>query len=374
VSDGPSEAVDGVEDLAARVRRARERVERADRAVEAVGEADIDAVASAHREALKLLDGYEDSATGTGDFEAYVRFQEAFADLVEGLDEDLPERESFEAALDAVDGRRLSVEDFDRARRELADAGDLAERLTERENARERLREVERELDRTRDRVDEQIAELEELVELGQADLEADVSRLREPITAYDEAVRAAFADVRSSAPARELLGLAAESRRFPLATLPEPPAELLAYVRSSPAGEETVDTLREYAGYSRSKLDHYVEDPAELKRRVGTHTTYLERLEADPLTVGWPPPPAADLRHRSRELVSVVARFADDAVVERARRLGRLARDPEYPRLRRSAVARDRIDETTRERLAAGEVAEDLDRAREARDRLAEL
>jgi hypothetical protein len=126
-----------------------------------------------------------------------------------------------------------------------------------------------------------------------------------------------------------------------------------------------------EYAGYSRSKLSHYVDDPDEFRRQVARNETYLSRLDATPLTVDWPPPSAAQLRHEAGELVAVVARFADESVVARARSVRDLTFRDDYDRLRRSAVARDELTEAERDRLASGAVADELARLRDERDRL---
>jgi hypothetical protein len=360
-------------DSAAELAAADEAVRDAEAAVEDVGTDAVAAVAGAHGELVGLLERYADSATGTGDFEAYVEFQDAVADLVEGLDDDLPERDAFEAALDVLDQRRLSEDDFAAAREALAPAASTARLLDERDAAVAEYREARKAAARRKRTVEERIDDLERLVELGDADLDAPVERLREPVDAYDDAVREAFRAFRRETSAREVLELSVAAERYPLVDLGSPPADLLAYVRESPAGEEPVPTLLEYAGYSSSKLDHYVDDPTELKRRVATRQTYLERLDADPLTVGWPPPTADDLWWRSRELISLVARFAPEDVVARLREVRALTRDDDYERLRTAAVARERLGPDERERLAAGDVADELDDLRAERDALGE-
>ncbi|WP_121820150.1 DUF7118 family protein [Halostella salina] len=360
-------------DRAAELAEADEAVHEAEAAVVEVGTDAVETVADAHGELTDLLERYEDSATGTGDFKAYVEFQDAVAELVEGLPDDLPNRDAFESALEILDQRRLSEDDFAAAREALAPAAETARLLDERDRAVAEYREARKAAARRKRTVEERIEELERLVELGDADLDAPVERLREPVEAYDDAVREAFREFRSEESAREVLELAVAAERYPLVDLDAPPEDLLAYVRESPAGEEPVPTLLDYADYSRSKLDHYVDDAAELKRRVATRETYLERFDAEPFTVGWPPPEADDLWWRSRELISLVSRFAPEAVVAKLREVRALTREDDYERLRTAAVARDQLGPDERERLAEGDVAAELDELRAERDALDE-
>lgn len=359
-------------DSVRQLRTAHERLEELRSDVQHHGEDDVETVAETYRSAQRLLDRYVDDATGTGDFKSYVEFRGEFATLVEDLPDELPRREAFEDALEAVDKRRLNQSDFDRARKALARAEDLVDLLDDRDDAREAYREARIDARDRLDAIDERTAELERLLELGDADLDAPVEELREPIAAYDEAVREAFREYRQTASARELLGFVERTRAFPLVDLPRPSEDLLAYVRESPDGEEPIPALLEYADYSRSKLEHYAADADALKRSVATERTYLERLDADPLAVGWPPPERTVLRWRVVELRKVVDRFAPEEVIATLRQVRALAADAErYERLRDAAVATHRLDADARERLASGEVADELDELREERTEL---
>jgi len=155
------------------------------------------------------------------------------------------------------------------------------------------------------------------------------------------------------------------------LASLPEPPDPLLGYVTDHAAGTESITTLLEYSEYSRSKLDHFVDDPDDLARIVGRRQTYLRRLDADPLCVGWPPPAASVLRWRCRELIAVVDRFAPPGVGERLRTVRALPREYDYERLRTAAVARAELTDDEVRRLRDGTVASELESLRAERDRL---
>jgi|APHM01.1.fsa_nt_gi hypothetical protein len=263
--------------------------------IDGIGEATVEDVARAVDRAESLLTRYEGRATGTGgeEFREFVRMKKDLTEFVDDLDSDLRHRDAFETARDALDKRRVSQSDFERARDALTPAQETAGLLDERETARERYREARRAVRKERETVTERIAERETVVEYGEADLDAPIERLREPIETHNETVREAFQRFRREAPARTVFELVRTTRRFPLVAFEQPPEALEEYLASSPAGEESVDTLLEYAGYSRSKLTHYVEDPAALKRHVATERTYLDGLAADPLVVEWPPPPA---------------------------------------------------------------------------------
>jgi hypothetical protein len=374
VTDGGDLA--DVSGLVTAIREAHDRRRRIESKIEDHGEETVRRVAEAYDRATDLLDRYEDSATGTGkeNFKSYVEFQEAFLELTEDLPDDLPHRDAFETANDGFDKRRLSESDFERARELLAPVAEVAGLLDRRAEAKTALRDARSDARRRQSKLSERIEELEQLTALGDADLDAPVEELREPISAYDEAVREAFRQFRRESSAREVLAFVRDTGQFPLVEYRQPPGDLWEYVTSHSAGEESIPQLLEYAGYSQSKLDHYVDDPTALRTRVGTHRTYLERLDAEPLTVGWPPPPAEHLRYRIAELISVIGRFAPESVVAELRSLRSLTDDSEwYARLRESALARTELGEAERERLASGEVSEELDACRTAHEELAD-
>jgi hypothetical protein len=354
---------ESVADLAA----AHDALEEARERVAAVGEADLKRLRTAYRALTALLEQYADSATGSGDFEAFVTFQGEVASLVEDLDDDLRHRDAFEAADEVLQQRRLSDADFERAREELAPVADAVDRLTDRAEAREAYAAARRDVIHRRRELSAAVDDLERLVRLGEADLDAPTERLRTPIERYDEAVAAAFADFRREAPARQLFTFLDATAAFPLVPFEEPPPDLREFVDTHPAGTEPVSTLLEYADYSTSKLEHYVEDAGALKRAVATRQTYLRTLDAEPLSVGWPPPSAAELRYLTDELLRVVGRFADDDVLTALREVRALPRTTDYEHLRESALAAAELGPDERERLREGSVAEDLQAARDA-------
>lgn len=215
------------------------------------GESEVRAVAAAHDRATTLLDRYDGRATGTGDFEAFIEFQEAYESFVDDLDDDLPHRDAFETTAERFDKRRLSESDFAAARETLAPAGDLADLLAERDARAETYRDARRAVDDRLATLDDRLDELERIHKLGDADLDAPVADLREPIAAYDDRVAEAFATFEREASAREFLGLIATTERYPLVAFASPPAELREYVETTAVGSEPVPTLIEYADYS---------------------------------------------------------------------------------------------------------------------------
>jgi len=358
--------------LVADLDAAAEDIERARERVAEVGEAELDALADGYEELTTLFDRYEEEVTGDGDFQTFIQFQGQIADLTERLDEDLRHYEVFEEVDDLLQQRRLTESDWERVRSTLAPVRADVERVEERESARERYADarfaVEREIDALAERIDD----LERLERLGDADLDAPTERLREPIEAYNDAATDAFQSFLREASAREVVRFVDATEAFPLVPFRTPPSDLREFVTTREVGTEPVGQLLEYADYSRSKLDHYVDDPDALKRAVATQKTYLQRLDPDPLTVDWPPPAPRTLWFRTRELTSVVARFVDDeSVLPSLREVRDLPRETEYERLRDSAQARERLGERQRERLASGAVSDDLDACRAARSRL---
>ncbi|MFC6827155.1 DUF7118 family protein [Halopelagius fulvigenes] len=361
-----------VSDLVRRLREARAAVDDVESDIADHGEDAVDRAVGAYRRATTLLDDYEDSATGTGDFQAYVRFQDEFLGLVEDLPEDVPVRDAFEAAAERMDRRRLRARDFDGARGDLEPAARLEGLLERRAEAREELQAARRDAALRLKELDERVDELADLVALGEADLDAPVERLGEPIEAYAESVREEFQTWKEEAPAREVLDLPATAESYPLVDFQSPPRDVLAYVRENPGGDHPIPKLLEYTGYSGSKLDHYVDDAAALQTSVAVHRTYLERLGADPLVVSWPPPRAEVLRRRADEIISLLDRFASEDTVVTLRRVRDLTYREDYARLRTAARARSEVTDEQLSRLRSGAVETELEAVREARARLA--
>ncbi|MFB6137803.1 MAG: hypothetical protein ABEJ42_05605 [Halobacteriaceae archaeon] len=365
------------DDLIADLAAAGETLDAAAAAVADRGAAETDRLADAHDRVAGILDRFEERATDWDDFEGYAEFRTELGRAVADLSDDLPERavDALEAADDhLVTGgvaETLDASDFERAREELEPLAAAAADRDALAAARERYATARSTLVTRRDALDDRADELERLQRLGEADLDAPVERLREPVAAYDDGVTDAFADHRQSAPLTTLLDLLATAAERPYVDYDSPPERLRDYAADAPVGDEPLPTVLEYLSFSRSKLAHYVEDPDRFRTAVATNQTYLERLDADPLTVGWPPPPADRLRYAARERIPVVGRFADDEVVAHLREVRELAAGEgpvDYGRLRESAVARSELEEAERERVQSGAVADELSRVRAER------
>jgi hypothetical protein len=366
-------ATDPVEDL----RAAAERVERlrAEMAESGLDRDELETVADASRSVDAVLDRWEERATDWDDFEGYVEFRNDLAETLESIPDDVPESDAFLEADAHVKtesvSKSLDSRDFDAAREALAPARAHAERLADLEDALADRREARARAESRRDELRARIDELERLLELGEADLDAPIDRLREPIETYNERVTEAFRAFRREATAETFVSFLDDAARTPFIEQDSPPSELLEHVRTADAGEHSIDELLEYADYSTSKLAHYVDDPDRLKRRVATNRTYLERVSAGPFRIAWPPAPAERLRFRIDELVSLVGRFADEAVVETLREIRELTRDDEYGRIRRASAADSELTAEQRHRLEDGEIDAELETAREALERV---
>ncbi|MFP8955143.1 hypothetical protein ACLI4Y_00305 [Natrialbaceae archaeon A-CW3] len=362
------------DDPASRLERARERVDAIEHKIDDAGGLEtVERGAEAYRNAATLLDNYVDRASGSGreTFKHYIQLEGQFSTLVEGLPAELPHRDAFEAAFDAIDKRRLQESDFDRAQAALEPAQAVADLLEEREAAREELVAARKAVSDRLSDLDGEIDDHERLLELSDVDIDAPVDRLQEPIEAYNEAIREAFEPYLYDESARTVFDCLERSRWHPFVPFARPPAELREYVAETDAGEYPIPTLLEYADYSHSKLSHYVDNPDELKRRVATRQTYLERIDAAPLCLEWPPRDAVTLRYAIRDTRPLAERIGGQAVVDRLLEVRELTRENDFERLRTAAVVRDQLSAAEREQLASGSVEADLESLRAERERL---
>ena len=352
--DGPIRAAG---EAAAALRERYDELRRLESRIAALGRDRVEATADAYRRAHRVLDQYEDDAVGTGDFGSYVQFEGAFANAVDV--DDVPAADAFAAADEAVDKRRLSEADFAAAREALDPAGEYVDLLSDRDDTIDEYRIARKRAREARDALADRLSELRDVADMADADIDAPVDRLRDPIESYNESVREAFDAFYRSASAREVLAFIERADATPFVDVDVPPTDLREYVDDHAAGDEPLPTLLEYADYSNSKLDHYVDDPGALRTAVAVHRTYVDRIDPEPLTVGWPPSPGDELVYEVDELVPLVSRVADDDTVATLRSIRDLARTDEYARLRRAAVVRDALDDDELALVEAGAVDE---------------
>ena len=347
---------------------AADRLSVAETRLDQFGRENLEELADAYEQFIDLLDRYEDEVVGdAGDYKTNIEFQSAIAELTSEISDDMLLSETFDDCDDHLQQRYFNEGHFDHVREQLEPVGDLVGRLYEYEDALQEYRSLRRDLDQEIHELDRRISDLERLSKLGAADLEAPVHRLREPIETYNDAVESAFDDFRRQESARTVVRFLDAMAEYPLIPFETPPEDLYDYLTREQPGEEPISKLLEYAGYSRSKLDHYVDDPDTLTHVIGGRKTFLSGLTARPLQIQWPPPPALELKYRCRELTAAVNRFDPD-VVEHLRAVEALPRETDYDRLRTSVSAQEDLTDAERERIEAGNVTEELDALRTRR------
>ena len=359
------------DELVERLDQARTRVERAEAKVDEFGKDRLEELATAHRAFTTLLERYEDEVVGdAGDVRTNVEFQSQIAETVNDMPSGMLLRETFIDCAQALKKKWFKTLDFDHVREQLEPVDDLVARVDEYDAAKSEYRNAKKAATRQRRALDDRITNLERLVELGEADLDAPTERLREPIEAYNTEVSDAFEAFLSEESAREVISFLEATDAYPLVRFELPPAELRAYLRENPVGEKPVHTLLEYAKYSRSKLAHYVDDADQFDHLFSRQKTYLSRLSPTPLTVAWPPPTAEELRWRCEELTAVCNRLSPE-VVAALRAVEALPRETDYERIRTSIVAQEQLTDDERARLESGTVASELERTRADRAQL---
>ena len=354
-------------EAAATLRERYDELRRIENRIADLGRERVEAAADAYRRAHRVLDQYEEDAVGTGDFGSYVQFRGEFGEAVD-VDDDALAADAFAAADDAVDKKRLSEGDFAAASDALDPAGEYVDLLDAYDDAVDAYRIARKETKAAKKSLDSRLDALQEVAEMADADLDADVDRLREPIESYNESVREAFSSFYASASAREMFAFLDRADGTPFVDVDVPPTDLSDYVADYEAGEEPLPTLLEYADYSNSKLDHYVDDPGALRTAVAVHRTYIERLDGEPLTLDWPPAGGDELGYEIDELIPLVSRVAGDETVATLRSVRELAREDDYERLRRAAEVRDALDDDEVALLERGVVDERVRKAEQTR------
>ncbi len=364
---------DARHDLIATLEQREEELDRTQDRVEEYGEDDLRTVANAYEAFYEVLDIYQDQVTGDdGDIQTIVEFQGEVDRVMGDVSADMIHADIFEEADDYLRQKWFSDADFEHVYGLLDPVATLVERLDERNDALEAYREARRDVRTRLNECETEIADLERLADLSEADLDAPIERLEEPISQYNDAVEEAFREFKRSAPARDVVTFLEQMEQYPLVEFTSPPADVVEYIESNPPGEEPIATILEYADYSRSKLEHYVDEPNKLKHAIEGHRAYLDTLDGGPLTVSWPPPTAEQLRYRCQELTAAVNRIDPD-VVELLRQVQALPRETDYERLQRSAVVRQELSSEERQRLQSEAIEDELVELRAERDTLSE-
>jgi hypothetical protein len=360
-------------ELVKRLEQTEKRVTETKARVEEFGQEDIEQLADAYRQFTGLLDRYEDQVVGeAGDVKTNIEFQSQVADVVGKIPSSTLLYATFVECSDYLKQKYFNASDFEHVRDQLEPVGDIVARLDEYREAHREYRDTRQEVRREIRTLDERISDLERLVELGEADLDAPTEQLREPIEAYNDTATDAFRRFVEHEPAREVLTTIEAMEAYPLVAFESPPEGLTRYLQEADPGEMAIPKLLEYARYSRSKLGHYVDDPDRFDRTVGGHETFLSGLDAEPLRIGWPPPSATGLRWRCEELTAALNRIAPPAV-EQLRVVAALPRETEYERLRASATASEQLTDEERRRLRSEDLATQLANLRDQRTRLSQ-
>lgn len=372
-SDAVIDLLETTESVLTELQDAAERHETITAQINDTGHDAVVETADAYRRATGLLDKYIDSATGTGDFQAYVEFQNKFLGCVEELPDELPAREAFETAADRLDSRRLSEGDFASAREDLAPAKKYIEQLESYNQITEEIETARRNVTLHRRKINDAIDMHNEALSFADVDFDSPVEQLLDPIKAYNDQLRSEFNEFITTASVAAVIDFLEYADLFPLVAFQSPPPDLRRFARESPDANESIPTVLEFASYSGSKLDHYATDPALLQTTVAVHQTFLERLDADPLIIERPPPTAGTLRQFSGEAISILGRFASEETIAHLRAIRDQSYEDSYDRLRTALRAQTDLSANERERLRTGTMADERDMLIEARDRLTE-
>lgn len=360
-------------DLIDRLEQCKRELGRAQARVDEHGEGELEQVQDAYEQFRRTLEIYQEQVVGDeGDIKTIVEFQSQLDEVMKEIPRGVLLREVFEDCDDYLQQKWFSDSDFEHVYEQLEPIADLTARLDERNEARREYREIRRDVETRLRQCKTEIADLERLAELADADLDAPTEQLREPIEAYNETILEAFREFKQTESAREIVRFLDRMEQYPLIHFESPPTDITEYVSEYPPGREPIPKLLEYADYSQSKLEHYVENPHQLKHAIEGHRAYLSGLDGKPLTVSWPPPEAETLQFRCRELTTAVNRI-DPAAVEQLREVEALPRETEYDRLRNAAVVRQELSDEERERLRSGEIERELDELYDERGRLQE-
>lgn len=320
---------------------------------------------------------YRGTATGRDDFGSYVEFRSIATAVEETVDEDeVYGEDSFMQAAERFDRRTIREKHFDRAEEDLEDVEDAVAELEEAERLRDELDGERHRLRRRVEELEEEREELRERRERARSYADVDADELVELVERYDRLVKQEFEEFRGTASAADVVRVGARSGELPL--VDDQPVDLEDARRlEEVAGDRTAEEVLEMTGYSRSKLEHYVDDAVEFRRAVPR--SFLESFDGSAFEVGFDEP-ADVVRYEAPELRKVVQEFADEEVVDLLRRIRRLAMEDGYDEMRRAHQAagdvdtealRRRADDLEAELSSTRQRLEDLEAAVERADEL---
>jgi len=248
-------------EAAATLRERYDELARIEARIADLGRDRIETAADAYRRAHRVLDQYEEDAVGTGDFGSYVQFR--------GSSRGGRRRRR------RARGRR--VRRCGRCGRQTPALGDRLRRRPRRVGAGWQLRRPARRPRRGPRRLPGRAQGRERP---GRRSTPGSTTCARSPgwptrtstptwtgSPRADRVVqRRGPRGVRllyKSASARDVFSFLDRADGTPFVDADVPPTDLREYVTDYDAGEEPLPTLLEYADYSNSKLEHYVDDPA---------------------------------------------------------------------------------------------------------------
>ncbi|MDX1745070.1 MAG: hypothetical protein R3324_03965, partial [Halobacteriales archaeon] len=264
---------------------------------------------------------------------------------------DVTDRTAFEDALSRFDRRIIREKDFRRARSDLTSVKQVSETLSEAEelasqltNERGRLSSRLRKWRHDRSQVQSRLSDLEAVTDVDPEPLVAARS-------SYNDRVREEFDSFAETAPAIDVARVGYKARLVPLADVPPITDEAaLSVLEDAGFATETVPTVLEYAGYSDSKLSHYVDRPGSFRSQLPV--SWFETIDGEAFTIA-ADATGDDVRHRAPALVKVIDAFATPETIAELRTLRDLAARGEYDRMRRAR------------RLAADDAPGDVESAR---------
>lgn len=313
----------------------RKRSTLRDEGIEAVREArDI------YHDLQRYIDRYREPATGHGDFESYIEFQSVLAEIEEQLDDDVYGERWFRKAIQRFESRTLREKHFRRAEKDLQEIRELVEAFERAMELEDELRSERGRLRKRRRELQNEIKRLESRIRDAREAPDADASRLESLLDKYNKSVEREYGSWLSSAPAIEVVRHAYRASRMPLVEADGVDGRSVEALQESGVGDESVERLLEFAGYSDSKLQHYVDDPRTFRDKLPT--AWFRVADAEPYKLSLDMEEGV-VERLVPELVSVVSEFASERTIEVLRQIGDLARNGRYSEMRQALEARQR-------------------------------